>query len=198
LAALADVPRTDRGARAGAGRAEHAARVVNCPSCQNDTLTHHSRSEGGRRWVTTRCSACGYVDSSPSGPEAPQWRGAPGFPGPPDKLPLACPRCSKSIRPGGGMRLTTGEAIHVRCLAWDSRKRPVGLQGEGQAVGEEAAAGAQRSPLTDQAARLRACAVGRRSLKTGGGLLFQGDRLVHALCWDASQGSSADKDSTPR
>ena len=83
----------------------------------------------------------------------------------------------------------TGETVHVRCLAWDSKKRPVGRQAEARAVGEEAADGAQQSrPLTDQAARLRACAVCGRSLNTGGGLLFQGDRLVHALCWDAGQG----------
>src|SRR5262249_19810292 len=110
-------------ARAATGRAEHAARVMNCPSCQKDTLTHHSRSEGDRRWVTTRCSACGYVDSSPSlGPEAPQKKGAPGFPGLPGKLPLTCPRCSKSIRTGFGRQLTTGETIHVRCLARNPTK----------------------------------------------------------------------------
>src|SRR5262249_39632884 len=152
---------------------------MNCPSCKNDTLTHHSRSQGDQRWVTTRCSACGYVDSSPSSPEPPQWRGAPHFPGPPGELPLTCPRCSKSIRPGFGMRLTTGETIHVRCLARNSKKRPVGRQAEAQAVGEERAQPSRS--LTDQAARLRACAVCGRSLNTGGGLLFQGDRLVHAL-----------------
>ena len=89
------------------------------------------------------------------------------------------------------MRLTTGETVHVRCLAWDSRKRPGGLQDEGQAVGEAAADRTQQSrSLTDQAAWLRACAVCGRSLNTGGGLLFQGERLVHALCWDAGQGST--------
>src|SRR5262249_44344577 len=105
--------------------------------------------------------------------------------------------CSKSIRPGGGIRLTTGETVHVRCLARDSKSRPVGLKAETKAPSKEAADVAQGSrELTGQAARLRACAVCGKSLNTGGGLLFQGDQLVHALCWDAGQGPSADKDST--
>src|SRR5262249_15364667 len=151
----------DRGARADAGRAEQAARVMNCPSCKNDTLTHHSRSEGDRRWVTTRCCTCGYVDSSPSsGPEAPQCRGGLGDPEPPGKLPLACPRCAKSIRPGTGKRLPTGETVHVRCRARGAKSRPVGPKAESQALRKAAADVAQGSrSLTDNAARLRACVV---------------------------------------
>src|SRR5262249_15935225 len=87
LAALADVPRTDpRSARADAGRAEQAARV------------------------------------------------------------MTCPRCSKSIRPGGGIRLTTGETVHVRCLARDSKSRPVGLKAETQALGGAQAADRRGEP----------------------------------------------------
>src|SRR5262245_9519445 len=136
---------------------------MNCPSCQNDTLTHHGRTE---------CSTCGYVDdrgdSSPPSPDA----------------PLACPRCSRSIRPGTGRRLSTGKTVHVRCLTRRSRNPPVRLQAESQAVGGAAADVAQRSPsLTDPVTWVRTCAVCGKGLNTGGGLLFQGDRLVHALCW---------------
>jgi hypothetical protein len=105
---------------------------------------------------------------------------------------MNCPRCSKSIRPGAGKRLPTGETVHVRCLARNS-------QTEAQAVRKDAADVAQPSrSLTNQATRLRACAVCGRRLNTGGGLLFQGDRLVHALCWDSGQGPSADKDFNPK
>jgi len=63
------------------------------------------------------------------------------------------------------MRLTTGETIHVRCLARSPKNRPLGRQAEARAVGEEAADGTQQPrSLTDQAARLRACAVYGRSL----------------------------------
>jgi len=104
---------------------------------------------------------------------------------------MNCPRCSRSIRPGAGKRLPTGETVHVRCLARNS-------QAEVQAVRKDAADVAQESrSLTDKAARLRGCAVCGRRLNRGGGLLFQGDRLVHALCWNPGRGPSADKDSTP-
>src|SRR5262249_1127319 len=63
------------------------------------------------------------------------------------------------------MRLTTGATIHVRCLARSPTNRPLGRQAEARAVGEEAADGTQQPrSLTDQAARLRACAVYGRSL----------------------------------
>jgi len=160
---------------------------MNCPTCKNDTLTHHSHYEDGRRWITSRCFTCGYVDSyvdpSPPGPEA----------------PLACPRCSKSIRPGSGKLLPTGKTVHVRCPARDSQNRPVGFQAEFQAVGEAATDVAQRSrSLTDHTPCVRLCAACGKSLSAGGGLLFQGDRLVHALCWDPGLSPSSHKDSTPR
>jgi hypothetical protein len=37
---------------------------MTCPQCQKDTLRHHTHSEGDRRWVTTRCAECGWVDTT--------------------------------------------------------------------------------------------------------------------------------------
>jgi CheY-like chemotaxis protein len=37
---------------------------MNCPSCKKDTLRHHTHSDGQRRWVTTRCVECGWVETT--------------------------------------------------------------------------------------------------------------------------------------
>src|SRR5262245_16625484 len=38
--------------------------LMTCPRCKKDSLRHHSRAERGRRWVTTRCAECGWVDTT--------------------------------------------------------------------------------------------------------------------------------------
>ena len=37
---------------------------MNCPNCHKDTLRPHTYSDGNRRWVTTRCAECGWVDTT--------------------------------------------------------------------------------------------------------------------------------------
>jgi transposase-like protein len=36
---------------------------MTCPRCKKDMLRHHTHSERDRRWVTTRCAECGWVDT---------------------------------------------------------------------------------------------------------------------------------------
>jgi transposase-like protein len=51
-------------AREIAGRADRTADPKNCPYCNKDTLRHHTHSDGDRRWVTARCTDCGWVDTT--------------------------------------------------------------------------------------------------------------------------------------
>ena len=45
-------------------RADCLTRPMNCPNCKKDTLRPHTHSDGNRRWVTTRCAECGWVDTT--------------------------------------------------------------------------------------------------------------------------------------
>jgi hypothetical protein len=79
----------------------------------------------------------------------------------------------------------------MRCLARATLLDAIERQD--RAIGERARA----RDLVDRAAELvaharevqRSCPVCERPLKDGGSLLFQGDVLVHAICWRSEPGS---------
>jgi hypothetical protein len=47
---------------------------MNYPACGHDTLTYHGRAERARRWMTIRCSGCGYVDTASWAEKSPPQR----------------------------------------------------------------------------------------------------------------------------
>jgi hypothetical protein len=114
---------------------------------------------------------------------------APGTRDPPASDPPAqvCVRCSKPIRPGTASQFA-GRAVHMRCLAQATQLDAVEQQD--WASRNRARAEALIEQASELAARARArpwiCPVCERALSEGGGLLFQGDVLVHALCWRAA------------
>jgi len=95
-----------------------------------------------------------------------------------------CVRCSKPIRPGTGIP-TGGRRVHVRCLAEDTRLQSIEQQD--RASRESARAKSllkqARETMAKPGAAADTCSACGRSLKNGRSLLFQGDDLVHALCW---------------
>src|SRR5687767_9104419 len=99
---------------------------------------------------------------------------------PPDS---ACARCGKPVRPGT-MSQIGGRVVHIYCLAR-------GLQAQARDLQEAAAETRARSAaIVETATELivesrdtRHCPVCGRLLAQGGSVLFQGDRLVHAVCW---------------
>jgi hypothetical protein len=107
---------------------------------------------------------------------------------PPDADPPAqvCTRCSKPITPGSASQFA-GRPVHMRCLAQETRL---------DAIERQAQASLER--LRAQTARVRAeelmdtvrlvqttCPACGERLGTSRGVLFQGDWLVHAVCWRA-------------
>jgi hypothetical protein len=95
-----------------------------------------------------------------------------------------CPRCSKPIIAGTAAQ-HGGHAVHMRCLATASQLRAIEQQDRASRTRKQAEALVrQASELTEQArAWPWLCPVCDQRLRTGGGLLFQGDALVHATCW---------------
>jgi hypothetical protein len=96
----------------------------------------------------------------------------------------ACIRCSKPVTRGTAAQYA-GRPVHMRCLA-----RATQLD----AIEQEDRAGKERQraeALVERASELvakarevqRSCPVCERPLKDGGSLLFQGDVLVHTICW---------------
>jgi hypothetical protein len=106
---------------------------------------------------------------------------------PPDS---ACVRCGKPIRPGT-MSQIAGRPVHIYCLARDLQAQARDLQqASSQARVRSAATVETAAGLVARARAVRDCPVCGRSLAQGGGVLFQGDRLVHAVCWQAPPAAS--------
>jgi hypothetical protein len=100
-------------------------------------------------------------------------------PKPPGSSPSVptCPRCGKPIRPGTGTTLPSGAPVHVPCLA--SETETIERPDESTAPAQDEAGRRVRF----SAATRQGCPVCHHPLSAGGSVLFQGDRLVHALCW---------------
>jgi hypothetical protein len=82
------------------------------------------------------------------------------------------------------MLLVGGERVHARCLARatqiDARER----QADGEAAQGRVQDTLDQSTRPLAALRQRPmCPVCQRPFVADGGVLFQGDQLVHALCW---------------
>jgi hypothetical protein len=99
----------------------------------------------------------------------------------------ACTRCSKRIVPGTGLQLA-GRAVHVRCLARGAVLESIERQDEAVRARARARAAVARARelLERSAQQQRACPICAQPLAgRAGGLLFHGERLVHARCWTA-------------
>jgi hypothetical protein len=106
----------------------------------------------------------------------------PASPDRPD--PAHCPRCGRGFRPGIGMLLVGGERVHVRCLARATQIEARERQADTQAAHAPAPETLDQSTRLPGSGRQRPmCPVCQRPFVAGGGVLFQGDQLVHALCW---------------
>jgi hypothetical protein len=82
------------------------------------------------------------------------------------------------------MLLVGGERVHVRCLA---RSTPIEAR-EREADSQAAHARAEetldeRTGLPASVRQRPMCPVCQRPFVADGGVLFQGDQLVHARCW---------------
>jgi hypothetical protein len=106
-----------------------------------------------------------------------------------------CIQCSKPIQPGTGKTLKTREAVHARCLvrltilhAMNVRERATDVKGKADVAVEWA------RQLVTESRRLRTCPICLTPLSAGRSLLFQGDLLVHASCW---QENRSDEPSPP-
>jgi hypothetical protein len=94
-----------------------------------------------------------------------------------------CPRCSKPIVPGTASQWA-GHPIHMRCGARATHLQVLESRESAAAARARVVEARSRPTALAQVARLiRACSICSRPLATGGGLLFQGDMLVHAACW---------------
>ena len=102
---------------------------------------------------------------------------------PPDPT---CIRCSKPITPGTAAQYA-GRPVHMRCLARATALEAIEKEDRASRELQRARALVERaSKLVERAREVqRTCPVCERPLKDGGSLLFQGDVLVHAICWRA-------------
>jgi hypothetical protein len=92
-----------------------------------------------------------------------------------------CPRCSKPIRPGTATQLN-GRALHIGCLARvteRSTSQRLLERRPARNIPEDS-----RRAVAETQLRQPVCPACGQSLKRGT-LLFQGDDLVHAICWRA-------------
>jgi hypothetical protein len=97
-----------------------------------------------------------------------------------------CVRCSKPITPGTASQLA-GRAVHLRCLAQVTKLDAVEPQdGSGLELMRAHAAAVRAEEIMDMIRRFQTtCPVCGEPLGTSRGVLFQGDQLVHAVCWRA-------------
>jgi hypothetical protein len=98
-----------------------------------------------------------------------------------------CARCSKPLLPGT-FTSAAGRPLHLRCLARETQLDSVEQEDRASRERARALNLMQRArDLLEQSQRARqaACPVCGRSLADGGSLLYQGEELVHALCWRA-------------
>jgi hypothetical protein len=96
-----------------------------------------------------------------------------------------CARCTKPILPGTSSRVA-GRLFHIRCLARETQLESIEQEDRARRARERAADLTRRAwDLVEQGRRAQRarCPECDRPLADGGGLLFQGERLVHALCW---------------
>jgi hypothetical protein len=70
----------------------------------------------------------------------------------------------------------------MRCLAMQTRLEAVDLREESRRTRERRRAPGE-SDSQDRTVRQLFCPTCGRSLLNAGSVLFQGDQLVHALCW---------------
>jgi hypothetical protein len=97
-----------------------------------------------------------------------------------------CPRCSKPIVRGNASQFA-GRPVHMRCLASQTRLAALEQQVRAREARLRALAVTERvraliDGLRDRQTR---CPVCQAPLAERDGLLFQGDKLVHADCWRA-------------
>ena len=107
-------------------------------------------------------------------------------PDPPAPPPLVCSDCSKPIRRSTGMSMRGDETLHPRCLARAVQHEAMALQAKAQGLREDATDRARHAHgLVAEAVRLRTCPICDEPLSVGTGLLYAGERLLHARCWPA-------------
>jgi hypothetical protein len=101
-----------------------------------------------------------------------------------DPPELLCSRCSKPLTAGTATQIG-GRPVHIRCLARETQLAAVEQLDAASQARERAKALVERATELVARARVpsRTCSACDRPLTAGGGVLFQGDVLVHALCW---------------
>jgi hypothetical protein len=97
-----------------------------------------------------------------------------------------CFRCSKPITSGTVSQLY-GRPVHMRCLGRETRLESVERQDRSGLERLRASAARVRAEELMEAVRVSqaTCPACGERLGTSGGVLFQGDQLVHAACWRA-------------
>jgi hypothetical protein len=98
---------------------------------------------------------------------------------PPD---LLCSRCSKPLVAGTATQIG-GRPVHIRCLARETQLRAAEQQDTASRARQRAEGLVERATELVAHARSRTCPACDQPLTAGGSVLFQGDVLVHALCW---------------
>jgi hypothetical protein len=98
---------------------------------------------------------------------------------------LICFRCSKPVRPGTGQPLAGGDRVHARCLVPQMTVLVLASRAIAQADTVRAPDLIARGP---RVCHLAGCPVCGAPLSRGRSLMFQGEQLVHAGCWQ--QGTS--------
>jgi hypothetical protein len=125
----------------------------------------------------------------------PPLRHAPGA----DPPAQVCSRCSKPITPRTGSQLY-GRAIHIRCLAGETVRESIEQQDRASLErGRAQTAMGRAEELIDAVRRIpKMCPVCGERFGAHRGVLFQGDALVHAACWQPSQGPDRPAEPAPR
>jgi hypothetical protein len=107
-------------------------------------------------------------------------------PEPPDAPDPVCTRCSKPVTPGTAAQYG-GRPVHLRCLARDTQLASVEQQDRATGERQRAmAAVARANELVNTVRRKQThCPVCREPFGMSRTVLFQGEQLVHAACWQA-------------
>jgi hypothetical protein len=97
-----------------------------------------------------------------------------------------CIRCSKPVTPGTAAQYA-GRPVHMRCLARHTALASIEQQDRSAEARRRAAAATSRAAeLVNTVRRSQThCPVCREPFGMSRGVLFQGDKLVHAACWRA-------------
>ena len=111
----------------------------------------------------------------------PSLRGERPDPDPPDPI---CPRCSKPILPGSSAQIA-GRAVHMRCVARATQLNAIEQQDRARREAERASEAIiyARELVNTARRRTTRCPACGQPFTSSGGVLFQGDELVHAACW---------------